>query len=436
MLHLQTALTALVVVLLGIVAVPVASAGSSGSTCRVRNVTQDTDGDSVKTMVAAAQDGDRLRVRGTCIGAVVIDRDLTIVGVGTAAKLSGDGRVRVVRVRAGAIVTLAGLIISDGAARHGGGILNAGTLTLVHVKVRNNRAGPDDPCGLRPDPTCGYRRGSRNVGGGIVNTGTLDMVASRVWGNRAANGGGIANDGTMTVTRSTIARNVAAQWGESWGGGIINAGTLTIRRSTIAKNAVVSGEGYAGGGGIVNGGRLIVTESTISHNRVRGQNGGTGGGIANGFEYGCCGAGEVLLAASTVTGNETGGIYACLDCEEGSPDTMTLRSSIVAGNGRDCVGTFASAGHNLIGMSGRSCEGFRHGVEHDRVGSAADPISPRLGPLADNGGSTLTHALRPGSPAIDHAGPGPCDTRYDQRGARRPQGVRCDIGALERRTAR
>ena len=56
--------------------------------------------------------------------------------------------------------------------------------------------------------------------------------------------------------------------------------------------------GLAGGGGIVNSGRLIVTESTISHNRVRGQNGGVGGGIANGFEYGCCDAGDVLLTAT------------------------------------------------------------------------------------------------------------------------------------------
>ena len=264
------------------------------------------------------------------------------------------------------------------------------------------------------------------------------MVASRVWGNRAANGGGIVNEGTMTVNRSTIARNVAAQWGESWGGGVVNAGTLTIRRFTIATNAVVSGEGYAGGGGIVNSGRLIVTDSTISHNRVRGQNGGTGGGIANGFEYGCCDAGDVLLTATTVTGNETGGIYACLDCEgDGTPDglRMVVRSSIIAGNGHDCVGSFASAGHNLIGMAGPSCEGFEHGVAHDRVGSPDDPISPRLWPLADNGGPTRTHALRAGSPAIDHAGPGPCDTGRDQRGVRRPQGDRCDIGAFERRSA-
>ena len=384
MLQLQATITALALVALAVVPAPVANAGSGGSTCRVRNVTQDTYGGSARTMVAAAHDGDRLRVRGTCIGAVVIDRDLTITGVGASAKLSGGGRARVVRVRPGAIVTLSELIVSDGAARHGGGILNAGTLTLVHVKVRNNRAGPDDPCGLRPDPTCGYRRGSRNVGGGIVNTGTLDMVASRVWGNRAANGGGIVNDGTMTVNRSTIARNVAAQWGESWGGGVVNTGTLTIRRSTIARNAVVSGEGYAGGGGIVNGGRLIVTESTISHNRVRGQNGGAGGGIANGFEYGCCDAGEVLLTATTVTGNEDGGIYACFDCEgDGTPDglRMVVRSSIIAGNGYDCSRTH-SPPRATTSSAWRAGTARGSGMASRMIGSArpATPSARASGP--------------------------------------------------------
>jgi hypothetical protein len=136
--------------LLAVVPAPVTLAGSAGLTCQVRNVAQDTTGPSVRTMVAAAQDGDRLRVRGTCIGAVVIDRDLTITGVDSSARLSGGDRARVLRVRAGATVTLSDLIISDGAARTGGGIHNAGTLTLVHVRIRDNRAGPDHASGLDP----------------------------------------------------------------------------------------------------------------------------------------------------------------------------------------------------------------------------------------------------------------------------------------------
>jgi len=58
-------------------------------------------------------------------------------------------------------------------------------------------------------------------------------------------------------------------------------------------------------------------------------------------------------------------------------------------------------------------------------------VDPKLGPLADNGGPTLTHALLPGSPAINHIPAGDCVVTRDQRGAFRPQGAGCDIGAYE-----
>jgi hypothetical protein len=64
-------------------------------------------------------------------------------------------------------------------------------------------------------------------------------------------------------------------------------------------------------------------------------------------------------------------------------------------------------------------------------------IDAKLGPLADNGGPTLTHGWLPGSPAIDAADPAPpgsggtaCPTT-DQRGETRPRGAACDIGAVE-----
>ncbi len=70
-------------------------------------------------------------------------------------------------------------------------------------------------------------------------------------------------------------------------------------------------------------------------------------------------------------------------------------------------------------------------MAHDQVGKPGHPIDPLLGPLTDNGGLTTTHALRAGSPAIGRAGLAPCATDRDQRGVRRPQGRRCDIGAFE-----
>ena len=69
-----------------------------------------------------------------------------------------------------------------------------------------------------------------------------------------------------------------------------------------------------------------------------------------------------------------------------------------AAAGPDCVGSFTSLGYNLIGKTNDS-SGF--GVSQDQAGSIAAPLNPRLGPLADNGGLTLTHVLLTGSPAVD-----------------------------------
>jgi hypothetical protein len=54
--------------------------------------------------------------------------------------------------------------------------------------------------------------------------------------------------------------------------------------------------------------------------------------------------------------------------------------------------------------------------------------------LAMNGGTNLSHALAPGSPAIDSGTPDLC-TSEDQRGIARPQGAGCDRGAMEMEAA-
>jgi hypothetical protein len=64
---------------------------------------------------------------------------------------------------------------------------------------------------------------------------------------------------------------------------------------------------------------------------------------------------------------------------------------------------------------------------NDNGGLTGDP---KLGPLLDNGGRTFTQALLAGSPAIDKGSDALCK-ETDQRGAKRPQGTHCDIGAFE-----
>jgi hypothetical protein len=96
-----------------------------------------------------------------------------------------------------------------------------------------------------------------------------------------------------------------------------------------------------------------------------------------------------------------------------------------------------SFGYNLLGQD-EGCAGLVNGVNGDKVGTAASPINPLLGPLTGNGGATQTHALFQGSPAIDAGSPqvpggggfGAC-AATDQRNVGRPIGAQCDMGAYE-----
>ncbi len=114
-----------------------------------------------------------------------------------------------------------------------------------------------------------------------------------------------------------------------------------------------------------------------------------------------------------------------------------MRNSLVAGNespaGPDIQGSLASQGYNLIQNTQDTmfAPNQAHGTDLLEVAPSALGIDPVL---RDNNGSTQTHALLPGSVAIDHIPLSDCRIKNittDQRGVRRPQGVACDIGAYE-----
>jgi len=150
--------------------------------------------------------------------------------------------------------------------------------------------------------------------------------------------------------------------------------------------------------------------------------------------------GELTLLNVTITGNSahSGGGVSLVNAAISS-----IRNTIVARNlvdstglGTDLSGSFTSGGHNLIG-DGTGAAGFTDGANGDQVGTPANPIDPRLAPLANNGGLTETHALVSGSPAIDRGDNTGAPT-VDQRGVTRPRDgnrdrVRIvDIGAFEK----
>jgi hypothetical protein len=148
-------------------------------------------------------------------------------------------------------------------------------------------------------------------------------------------------------------------------------------------------------------------------------------------------AGMVTLQNDTISGNDAtvtrgGGIF----WEGVLGSLFSIQNTIVAGNtsfsGPDvgnAAGTFIDNGGNLIGVSGPSSGNTGFTAASTQTGTVANPLNPLLGPLANNGGPTLTLALLTGSPAIDKAVTNALTV--DQRGVSRPQGSGYDVGAYE-----
>jgi hypothetical protein len=283
----------------------------------------------------------------------------------------------------------------------GGGIHNSGTMTLNQVIVNNNNT---FFCG------CGNFLSS---GGGISNTGTMIIIAGTVQSNMGwYSAGGIYNSGMLTITGSTISNNRTDNPGHTGGsgGGIVNFGTLTIQDSTISGNTATGGnfEGYGGG---IYGNNNTITNSTITGNgAVR------GGGVAGGGN----------IAHTTFSNNSAsvagGTLYLTGPLELGNTILKAGTSGVnIFNNG----GTVTSHGYNVCSDNG---SGFLNGPG-DQINT-----DPMLGPLQNNGGPTLTHALLPGSPAIDAGDPNfTPPPYYDQRGPDfwRVRNGRIDSGSFE-----
>ncbi|MGA9574206.1 MAG: choice-of-anchor Q domain-containing protein [Lysobacterales bacterium] len=281
-------------------------------------------------------------------------------------------------------------------------------------------------------------------GGGIRNLGWLLLDHVTVTGNTSVRtGGGILNGGSgvLHVYDSTISGNTATGLGAvGGGGGIVVAGGHTyLHRSTVNDN-----ETSADGGGlkVSEDAWLELVNSTVSGNDAW----VSGGGIANR-------AGTVLLSNVTVTDNTAnsdlspnndgfaGGVW-----NDSSGGLVNLWNTLIAKNHQgvngfailspDCAGDLTSHGNNLVGLKSIGCNIIDTGAGGDIIG---DPVAidPLLGPLADNTGSTLTHTLDAGSPAVDAGRALGClvnGSGYlseDQRQKVRPSGAACDIGAYE-----
>ena len=374
----------------------------------------------------------------TLVNATITNNDAT----GTAG--TGGG----IHSGGGSLIVVGGTIASNTAQGGGGGIeLAAGSATLsnnVVIASNSTLGNGSDGGGVRISGVANFNMIGGTIGGtttanqngnvAVDQGGGLYIAAGNVTlsgvtigsatnvtgdGNSANQGAGaFLAGGTLNVTNSSISGNTSTDAGA---GVFVTAGTATISTSTLAYNTA----GASGGALFVSGGAVNLSTDTISDNKAA----VNGGGIA-------AISGTVNITSNTIAFNTAdsdsnasgngGGIYV-------TGATVNLRNSIVArnqalstGQGEDIFGTIVSQDYNLIqDTNGASINGT---TTNNVTGQ-----DPQLGPLMNNGGTTLTRAPAAGSPATNAGDPNA--TANDQAGTTRPSGGGVDIGAFERTSA-
>ena len=348
------------------------------------------------TVTSAADDGAgslRQAIANICAGGVItfdgdksiplestleIAKDLTIDGETHAISLSGQENVRVMYISSYAAVTLNHLMVTKGyTSLDGGGIfIQHGTVTVTNSDFSGNSA---------------------ERGGSIfTNFGTLNVTDSSFHNNSAKGGAGIFNEGTFNVTNSTFSDNASINSGgaiinNSYGDSCTNPPTASIKSSTFTGNS-----GVAGGAIVNSNGVMEILSSTITNN--------------------------------TATGNMGGGIWSY----NNNTTCTRVGNSIIAENvGFDLSADvteytyqrYYSLDYNLVGVADTNVDfNQEFNLAHDQTAVT----NLLLGDPGDNGGSTYTIPLLPGSMALD-AGSG-CPAT-DQRGKSRVGA--CDTGAFE-----
>jgi hypothetical protein len=456
--------------LLYAVAIPVPAA-----TITVTN-TNDSGPGSLRQALANANNGDTINfaVTGTITltsGELVIGKNVTIAGPG-ANRLSIDAEsffgFAVFHVVSGKTVTISGLTITG----HGGGILNDEAILTVsncvvsgtspHAGIFNNaslNSGVIASVTIINSLFSDNAEGIYNTTGGpLGSTGNCTACVTIANSVFTGNSFGVYNTAdlasTVTVLNSRLTNYADAINTNGYGG---NA-EITVKNSIISgsyvgietsfssvsiANSTISGT--SGGGGVYAvGGDLSIVNSTISGNLAQGA--APGRGI-----YGE-GLDDLSIVNSTISGNSAeisgGGIYNLNSSLRITNSTITGNSAGSGGGIYNDQGQFeisntilnaGASGENIFN-SGGTVTSHGYNLSSDDAGGyltgPGDQINtdPLLGPLQDNGGSTLTHALLRGSPAIDAGDPSFTPPPfYDQRDSPfvRVFNGRIDIGSFE-----
>lgn len=390
-------------------------------------------------------------------GTLTVDSSLIYMNQATS---SGGG----IHINPGASVTLTNTTVnrndSTGSGSSGGGIKTYGSLEMHGGQIALNTAG--------------------GSGGGLSvgSSATVDIYDAYINDNHVTEdpsyGGGIDNfEGQLALYDSTVSANwVSGTPSSSFsrGGGIHSSGgDLTLTGSMILDNDALD----SGGGVFFSNGNLNITNAVFRGNELSGS-ASAGGGLFNGTSSttiikqtefsanisadrsgGIHNQGTITLENATISGNSASFAAGMLSTAVGGSSilnstiyankvpsgsgvgglvaytSIAIKNTIIAGNDNDeCLNgsgtSISSSGYNL--SSDNTC-GF--GATGDQINT-----NPLLGPLAQNGGFSMTHAPLPGSPVIDAGTNSGCPA-VDQRGVSRPIDgdangtAACDIGALE-----
>ncbi len=373
-------------------------------------------------------------------------------------------------------LTLRGGDVGAATPRPGGAIRSLENLMLSDLTMTDNHS-----IGVLSNPT--FR------GGGAIylatTTGTSLLSNLQIVGNSSlSEGGGMDIDATGTAHVTISDSRIVSNRSVDAGGGVslsAHSGNPTIevlRTSVINNTAIrIPNGGVIGGGGVAifcdlsQNPLISIIDTTISGNATDGR----GGGVSVSMQSS---TGSVVIANSTVSGNQADESGGGIGVTSNPAGTIKVESSTIADNmlnvipaagatiaaGMDVGGTAIVQGSvlaNNLAMSSDptnplpsdvgvtpnstltlsySLVGVSNGAAivdsgGNFIGTASSPINPLLGPLADNGGSTMTHALLVGSVAFNAGDPSiafsPID--FDQRGTGyvRVSGGRIDMGAFE-----
>ncbi|HAV76699.1 MAG TPA: hypothetical protein DCX53_05015, partial [Anaerolineae bacterium] len=333
-----------------------------------------------------------------------INEDLTITGPGASSLiLDGNHTTQIFIINNLETVTISGMTIMNGNSIYndGGAIYNYGYLTVQNVTFKDNSATASDyssggaifcdgSIGATLTVSISVFDGNQATwrGGAIDGCAALTITDSEFTNNTVTGpsidtdpnhpaGGAISNSYTLNITGSQFNNNTVTKGisSISWGGAIYNAGTASISNSTLFGNSA-----DLGGGMYNSDSSPTLTNVTLSNNSAN-----YGGGMYNRD-------GSPTLTNVTFSGNSASTSGGGMFNNDSSP---TLSQTVIANStGGDCVITrgTVTAFFTLIEDTGANACGLTTGVNGNIIGS--DPI---LGPLANNGGFTQTHALLAGS---------------------------------------